>query len=48
MRVRDKNTGDIIELGEGAHEVLNAFIVPLQCFYKKDYELVDEEIKEKK
>jgi hypothetical protein len=42
MRVRDKDTREVIDLGEGAYEVKDAFIVPLRCLYKKDYEIVKE------
>ena len=43
MKVRNKQTGEIVDLGEGVSEVLNAFIVPLQCLYKRDYEKVEDE-----
>lgn len=46
MKVKSKRTGDIIDLGREAYEVENAFIVPLQCLYKKDYEKVEDEEKE--
>jgi hypothetical protein len=42
MKIRHKDSGEIILLPEGSYEVLNAFIVPIQCFYKKDYERVNE------
>lgn len=40
MVIRNKNTGEVIELSDSVYEVEDAFIQPLQCFYKKDYELV--------
>jgi len=38
--IRNKITGKVITLEEGSYEVSDAFIMPLQCFYKDDYELV--------
>jgi len=35
-------------LPDGAYEVGDAFIVPLQCLYKTDYELVNYNPKKKK
>ena len=48
MVIKNKHTGEVITLREGAYEVGDAFIMPLQCFYKEDYELVVQDmIKEK-
>ena len=43
MKIKDKGTGKIIELPDCAYEVGDAFIAPLRCFYKEDYELVSDE-----
>jgi hypothetical protein len=47
MILMNKHTREIIHLSDGAYEVLNAFIEPLQCYYKADYVEVnsDEEVK---
>lgn len=42
MKIKDKETGEVIKLHDSAYEVGDAFIVPLLCFYKKYYELVEE------
>ena len=39
--IKDKDTGEVKTLPDCAYEVNNAFIVPLQCFYKEDYEKVE-------
>lgn len=40
MIIRNKYTGAYICLFSSAYEVGDAFIQPLVCFYKEDYELV--------
>jgi hypothetical protein len=42
IRIKDKESGKIIDLPESTYEVGDAFIVPLQCYYKEYYELVKE------
>lgn len=41
MKIKDKKTGKMIHLLEGAYEVGDAFIMPLQCYYKKYYKIVN-------
>lgn len=41
MIIKNKRTGEMLVLHGGAYEVSDAFIVPLQCYYKEDYELVE-------
>jgi len=43
--IRNKQTGKVIMLPEDAYEVGDAFIVPLQCYYKKYYEAVNKKEK---
>ena len=45
--IRNKHTGEVILLPDSMYEVGNAFIVPLACYYKKDYEKVNRSKKEK-
>ena len=40
MILRNKRDGSFVVLSDSMHEVLNAFIDPLKCYYKKDYEIV--------
>lgn len=42
MKVKDRDTGKIIDLGNSAYEVSDAFIVPLRCLYKEHYELIED------
>jgi hypothetical protein len=46
--LRNKHSGKVIILDDGAYEVFNAFIVPLRCLYKVDYECIDEKKKRRK
>lgn len=46
--IRDKETGEIILLPDSMYEVLDAFIVPLQCYYKSNYEAVNKVNKKEK
>jgi hypothetical protein len=41
MIIKNKRTGELIKLSNGAYEVGDAFIDPLRCFYKEYYELVN-------
>jgi hypothetical protein len=39
MKIRDKETGEVIDLGEGVLEIENAFLVPSRYYLKSDYEV---------
>lgn len=43
MKIKNKKTGEILIIHSYMYEVSDAFIVPLQCYYKDLYELVEEE-----
>ena len=40
MKIKNKNTGEIAAISNNIYEVSNAFIDPLRCYYKKEYEIV--------
>ena len=51
MILRNKHSGEIIVVPSESYEIVNAYIIPEQCLYKKDYEVIwtgDKCIEEKK
>jgi hypothetical protein len=42
MKVKDKETGEVIDLGKEAYEVVGGFVIPLRYLSKEDYDLVIE------
>jgi hypothetical protein len=41
MILRNIHTGEFIIAPDGTYEVKDAYIIPLQCLYKTDYEEVE-------